>query len=270
MRIDHYLHRSAERHAGKTALVAGETRLSYGELKTMSEAFATALIARGANPGDRVVLVLDNGWRMAVAVFGCWMAGAVACPINPSSKVARLSQILDSCTPFAVVAEARLEKVVSDAAGSSPLLRIVCGAPNPTADGVDFDAMLEEPIGALPQNLPDTDLAVIIYTSGSTGEPKGVMLAHDNMHAAVRSITSYLDNRTEDILLGVLPLSFGYGLNQTAFQRFRRWHAGNREIVRLSASDFRAYPRRADHGLRAGTDHAVHHDADARSVAGAV
>ncbi len=214
MRIDHYLHRSAERHAGKTALVAGETRLSYGELKTMSEAFATALIARGANPGDRVVLVLDNGWRMAVAVFGCWMAGAVACPINPSSKAVRLSQILDSCTPFAVVAEARLEKVVSDAAGSSPLLRIVSGAPNPTADGVDFDAMLEEPIGALPQNLLDTDLAVIIYTSGSTGEPKGVMLAHDNMDAAVRSITSYLGNRPEDILLGVLPLSFGYGLNQ--------------------------------------------------------
>lgn len=214
MRIDHYLHRSAERHAGKTALVAGETRLNYAELKTMSEAFAAALIVRGATPGDRVVLLMDNGWRMAVAIFGCWMAGAVVCPVNPSTKEARLSQILDSSTPFAVVAEARLEKMVSDTAGSSELLRIVSGVSNPSGDGIDFDALLEQAHVALPQNLPETDLAVIIYTSGSTGEPKGVMLAHDNLDAAVRSITSYLGNTSDDILLGVLPLSFGYGLNQ--------------------------------------------------------
>lgn len=214
MRIDHYLHRSAERHAGKTALVAGETRLNYAELKTMSEAFAAALIVRGATPGDRVVLLMDNGWRMAVAIFGCWMAGAVVCPVNPSTKEARLSQILDSSTPFAVVAEARLEKMVSDTAGSSEPLRIVSGVSNPSGDGIDFDALLEQAHVALPQNLPETDLAVIIYTSGSTGEPKGVMLAHDNLDAAVGSITSYLGNTSDDILLGVLPLSFGYGLNQ--------------------------------------------------------
>lgn len=214
MRIDHYLYRSAERHAGKTALVSGETRLDYGELKTLSAAFAAALTTRGASPGDRVVLVMDNGWRMAVAVFGCWMAGAVVCPVNPSTKEARLSQILDSSAPFAVVAEARLDKMVSDAAGSLQLLRIMSGASNLAGDDLDFDALLKEPPGALPESLLDTDLAVIIYTSGSTGEPKGVMLAHDNLDAAVHSITSYLGNTADDILLGVLPLSFGYGLNQ--------------------------------------------------------
>jgi long-chain acyl-CoA synthetase len=60
----------------------------------------------------------------------------------------------------------------------------------------------------------DLDLATIIYTSGSTGEPKGVMSAHYNMAAAARSITQYLGNVEDDIILNVLPLSFDYGLYQ--------------------------------------------------------
>jgi len=60
----------------------------------------------------------------------------------------------------------------------------------------------------------DLDLAAIIYTSGTTGKPKGVMCTHHNMISAARSIISYLDNREDDILLDVLPLSFSYGLYQ--------------------------------------------------------
>jgi acyl-CoA synthetase (AMP-forming)/AMP-acid ligase II len=58
------------------------------------------------------------------------------------------------------------------------------------------------------------DLATIIYTSGSTGEPKGVVSAHYNVVAAATSITTYLENREDDIVLNTLPLSFDYGLYQ--------------------------------------------------------
>jgi acyl-CoA synthetase (AMP-forming)/AMP-acid ligase II len=58
------------------------------------------------------------------------------------------------------------------------------------------------------------DLATIIYTSGSTGEPKGVMSAHYNVISAARSITTYLENVADDIILSALPLSFDYGLYQ--------------------------------------------------------
>jgi acyl-CoA synthetase (AMP-forming)/AMP-acid ligase II len=58
------------------------------------------------------------------------------------------------------------------------------------------------------------DLATIIYTSGSTGEPKGVVSAHYNVAAAARSITQYLENTPDDIILNTLPLSFDYGLYQ--------------------------------------------------------
>ena len=66
----------------------------------------------------------------------------------------------------------------------------------------------------LPSANIDLDLATIIYTSGSTGTPKGVMLTHLNMVSAAASIIGYLENREDDIILNVLPLSFDYGLYQ--------------------------------------------------------
>ena len=65
-----------------------------------------------------------------------------------------------------------------------------------------------------PKRAIDIDLAALIYTSGSTGNPKGVMLTHLNMVSAATSITTYLENTPDDIILNVLPLSFDYGLYQ--------------------------------------------------------
>ena len=55
---------------------------------------------------------------------------------------------------------------------------------------------------------------MLVYTSGSTGIPKGVMMTHSNIVAAATSITTYLENTADDVILNVLPLSFDYGLYQ--------------------------------------------------------
>ena len=60
----------------------------------------------------------------------------------------------------------------------------------------------------------DVDLAMLIYTSGSTGRPKGVMMTHNNIQAAATSITTYVENTPDDIILNVLPIAFDYGLYQ--------------------------------------------------------
>ena len=65
----------------------------------------------------------------------------------------------------------------------------------------------------------DLDLAAILYTSGSTGRPKGVVLCHRNLIVGAESVSSYLGNTEDDVILSVLPLSFDAGFSQltTAF-----------------------------------------------------
>ena len=46
------------------------------------------------------------------------------------------------------------------------------------------------------------------------GLPKGVMMTHQNIVAAATSITTYLENVPEDVILSALPLAFDYGLYQ--------------------------------------------------------
>jgi acyl-CoA ligase (AMP-forming) (exosortase A-associated) len=59
----------------------------------------------------------------------------------------------------------------------------------------------------------------ILYTSGSTGRPKGVVLSHRNLLVGAESVSTYLGNTADDVILAALPLSFDAGLSQvtTAF-----------------------------------------------------
>ncbi|MET0860923.1 MAG: AMP-binding protein, partial [Microbacterium sp.] len=76
------------------------------------------------------------------------------------------------------------------------------------------------PHGGFPEPAAiDVDPAAILYTSGSTGKPKGVVLSHRNLLVGAESVSTYLHNTSDDVILSALPLSFDAGLSQitTAF-----------------------------------------------------
>lgn len=217
MRIERYLSLNAAAHPDKTALITARARLRYGELEELSDRLANALAINGVRRGDRVLVFMDNCWEAAVSIFATLKAGAVFCPLNPSTKADKLAYIVGNCEPSAILTQARLMPVVSEALAGRAGVFVACAhrPDEPVPEGATSLAKCLAAEARPPAHGGiDFDLAMLIYTSGSTGRPKGVMMSHGNCDAAAGSITAYLQNTPDDIILNVLPLAFDYGLYQ--------------------------------------------------------
>ncbi|WP_432287782.1 AMP-binding protein [Aminobacter sp. BA135] len=215
MRLEQFLRDSARLRGDKTALIARDMRLTYAELDSMSNRLAARLGDLGVGRGDRVLVFMDNCWEAAVSVFAIAKAGAVFSPINPSTKADKLDFIIGNCRARAVLTQARLLPVVTEANDGGELIVVSTAAGGKAPEGaVSFEECLQGSAALPLHGGIDVDLAMLIYTSGSTGRPKGVMMTHRNIEAAAGSITTYLENTPDDIILNVLPLAFDYGLYQ--------------------------------------------------------
>jgi len=230
MLVQHFLERSAERLPEKVALVCGEDRLTYAQLNRRADRFASALIGLGIRRHDRVVVFLENTVESVISLFGILKAGAIFIMLNPGMKSRKLHYILNDSGARMLIADTCKGDVMSEAiTGTQDLSHviwcqgvqtpenIVCEMPGGEfKQSATWSSIMEEGDPRAGSHVPsiDVDLATIIYTSGSTGMPKGVMEAHSNVISAAQSITRYLENVEDDVILNILPLSFDYGLYQ--------------------------------------------------------
>ncbi len=224
MLVQDFLHASAERAPDKVALVCDGQRLTYAQIDDMTNRLAQALLAHGVNRDDRVAVYLGNGVEAVVSLFAVLKAGAAFVVINHTTKRDKLLYILNNCRAAALVLDARdaAPGEVAALRQEVPSLQCIVISGEGTLEAIDgregclgFDTIQGQfPNARPPQVNIDLDLACLIYTSGSTGEPKGVMSDHGNVVFAASSITRYLENTGQDVVLNALPLSFDYGLYQ--------------------------------------------------------
>lgn len=221
MLVQQFLEESARRFPDKTALVYGNRRFTYGDLDAQANRLARDLAASGISRGDRVAVYLENSPEAVTAVFAILKAGAVFLVINPTVKPDKLVYIMENCRAKGLITDAPKAVALGGFWVELKHLAVVwvagtvqAAAPS-EAKFRSLGPILAAGDTRAPENqCIDIDLAALIYTSGSTGKPKGVMLTHLNIVSAATSITTYLENTSDDVILNVLPLSFDYGLYQ--------------------------------------------------------
>jgi len=216
-----YLQLTARRSPDRVALVAGDCRMTYGELDAQANRLARGLLDVGVEPGDRVAVYLDNRIEAVVAIFGTLRAGAAFMMINPGTKAGKFRSLLArSRASVLILPGAALPAIASTAEELEHLRAIISiGAQGNGHSGLrnllDWHGLIGAHSSEPPQPKGiDSDLASLLYTSGSTGEPKGVMLTHLAFESAIESIVTYLRLTEADVIVNVLPLSFSYGLTQ--------------------------------------------------------
>jgi amino acid adenylation domain-containing protein len=241
--VQDFLHRSAQRLPEKIALVADGRRWTYAEIETAANRLANAMIEHGVTRGDRVAIFLNNSAEAVISIFAVLKAGAAFVVINHTTKLEKLTYILNNCRATGLVADGQKRSMVLSVLEQTPTVKFAVLAgqgrridtTNSDRPVLDFDDIQTRSASTRPRQANiDVDLACLIYTSGSTGDPKGVMSDHSNVVFASTSITTYLENVESDVVLNISPLSFDYGL----YQLLMTFQFGGRLVLERSF----AYP----------------------------
>ncbi|GAB3630590.1 acyl-CoA synthetase [Pandoraea terrae] len=182
-----------------------EIRLSFDDLKRLSNQLANEWRAQGVRAGDRIGIFLPQSPATLVAHVAAYKLGAIAVPLftlfGPEALAYRLQNSGATVLVTDLDSLAKIDEVRADV----PELRLVyvvhADMPGMTYGGTNeegvHDADEDEDWGSAEEGLlalwpaiahRETDFlpvetradapALIIYTSGTTGKPKGALHAH--------------------------------------------------------------------------------------------
>jgi acyl-CoA ligase (AMP-forming) (exosortase A-associated) len=210
----------AARRGGAPALTYKNDTRTYAELWSDITTFATGLEALGLERGERVGVYLDKRLETVTSIFGTSAAGGVFVPVNPVLKAKQVAYILDDCSVRVLVTTPERLQLLRDELPATAVEHVVVLGAATDIAGVETHAW--DGFGGgeyIESDVIDVEMAAILYTSGSTGKPKGVVLSHRNMLVGGASVSQYLENDGDDVILAALPLSFDAGFSQltTAF-----------------------------------------------------
>lgn len=208
---------SAAGRGEKTALIAGDRTIAYGELDDRARRAGGALHALGVRKGDRIALVLGNVPEFVEALHGAWRIGAVVAPLNVMLTPEEAGYVLADAEAAAVVTDpAFLATVLAVRDRVASLEHVLVTGRGPAPPGTSsYEEALQSAADPPQVAIVDEDLALLAYTAGTTARPKGAMLSHGNLLANLDQMAhvAALAEAETDVVLLALPLFHIYALN---------------------------------------------------------
>jgi bacitracin synthase 3 len=185
-----------------TALIFGETTLSYRELNDKADRIASYLQKKhGIEKEDLVGLMLDREEYLIPSILGILKAGAAYVPIDPNYPAERKNSIITDSKLKVLITRRQYQSILDI-----------------TPKIIDLDKELID-INTYQRKvhhvkLSGNNLAYIIYTSGSTGKPKGVMISHQSTINYIYSQKNTFGIVEEDRILQFSSICFDPSVEQ--------------------------------------------------------
>ncbi|HEY6775124.1 MAG TPA: acyl--CoA ligase family protein [Thermoleophilaceae bacterium] len=194
-----FLERSAAAFPERTAVIDGERRLTWAQLRERVRRLAVALQESGVEKGDRVAFLAPNATELLEAHYGVPASGGVLVAINTRLNADEVRYIVEHSGSRLIVAHTSLAHLVE----SVPVERVLVTG----ADG-NYETFLERAGAGEPEDRLESedDTISINYTSGTTGRPKGVLYTYRGayLNALAEVIHARLDSRS--VYLWTLPM----------------------------------------------------------------
>lgn len=168
--LDQAFSKQAQYRPDAIALIADDQWVSYSRLDNYANSLAWQFGANiGHEPGQRIVLCLQQGVNMVASILACWKMGAAYIALTPDTPGKRLLAIVEEAEPGLVVTDPELYGWLAGLLQYHPLKlwHFEHDGPVYPTTPVDYPSQ-----SALDQS------AYIVYTSGTTGAPKGIEMHH--------------------------------------------------------------------------------------------
>jgi benzoate-CoA ligase len=216
----HFLDRHvAEGRGGRTAFRFDGRAVTYGEIALRASRLGNALLSRGVQMEQRVLLALPDRPEFAEAFWGAMKIGAVPVPVSESLPAEELVFLLQDSRARAVVAAETAAAAILPARARCPALETVIAVGGRRRGALEYERLLERASPELPP--ADTgrdDVALWGYTSGSTGRPKAaVHLHHDLVFSAELVGRGIFGIGPDDVILSASKLHFAFGLGNSLY-----------------------------------------------------
>ena len=189
-----------DRHPALLIKPAFRTRKwRYRDLGDQVPRVARALVDRGLERGDRVIIWAVNRPEWAIGFLAATHAGLIGVPLDVRSADDFATKVVEQTEPKLILASRQTEAAARR-----------LGLPVVLIETLPDLARRHEALP--PADVGPDDLLVVMFTSGTTGDPKGVMLTHRNVASNARTLIDVFPFGPDERLLSVVPLSHMFGL----------------------------------------------------------
>ena len=187
----HSLCRAARYYSGRTAIVSGEMRPTFRELRDRVARIAAALKRHGFQAGDRLAILLPNGTEYIELVHACSWLGVIAVPLNTRLSTSEIDRVLADASPRGLIRHSSLP-----VPNSRPSWQLVLD---------------QQPLDVGSDSCPDPiydpgAVLALVYTSGTTGHPKGVVQTHANILANIDHLNYWMPYGEGGVYLHAAPI----------------------------------------------------------------
>jgi acyl-CoA synthetase (AMP-forming)/AMP-acid ligase II len=176
------------------AFIHGDRVVPWGEATRTSNNLARALIARGAQPGDKLAIYMRNRPEYLIALAAAFKARLTHVNVNYRYTPDEVWYIFDNSDAQTVVYASEFRAAVEQIRDRLPKVKTwveVTPDRRTAAFAEPFERLADEGDGAPLDIQRSGDDQFFIYTGGTTGMPKGVMWTHNDL----REITLWAARR---------------------------------------------------------------------------
>ncbi|MFF0553054.1 AMP-binding protein [Streptomyces sp. NPDC004311] len=223
--LDNLLRGWALQYGPRTALVHGDTRITYAHLNRRADRRAAGFRLRGIRPGMRVVVQLPNVPEFVVTVFALMRAGAVpvlcplAQPADALPETVRVTQAVGYVGPAAHADGEDRTAEIADIAARWPFLRRVFTLPAP-GGASPYGGLTTDPAGCQYSELSTVDaapepalvqgsdqVAFLMAADGAVTGPRPLLVprTHDDYAYQARAAAAAVSLTADDVHLVALP-----------------------------------------------------------------